>query len=104
MSPNTLIDHPAARASIKKAEDADDALMSAWAQVRTEFESLQDSGSMNGPAARACHLAVQRLDEEVVREQQRKQELFQNVNSAMDDDIRTEEESSGLFQGGALGG
>lgn len=97
-----MIDHVAVNHTVDTLDTQRESRMSAWHQIRGEFESLKASGAMLGTASDACQMSVMRVDEEVTTQNQHEITLFESIRHAVEDDRITEEESSQMFT--ALGG
>lgn len=93
------IDHGVADNLVSEMEQHVDAMHQTWVSTVRELEDLKASQAMTGAASEACQLAVQRTNEHLEQIVAKDRQLFEDIRAAHADDLRTEEESAGMFSG-----
>lgn len=96
---DVAIDHGVADNMVAQMDGHVDAMHQTWVNTVREFEDLKGSGAMIGAASEACQLAVQRTNEHPERIVAKDKQLFEDIRAAHADDLNTEEESAGMFNG-----
>lgn len=93
------IDHSVPNTMVSEMEQHCDGMQQAWRASVREFEELKGSGAMLGASSETCQLVVQRTNEHVEQLVRKDRQWFEDVTAAHADDLRTEEESAGMFTG-----